>query len=185
MPSGITHNWRRYFSARVSRLLVPYSSTLMCMTFRQVCMHLDWRSCWWLQNHSTHLSTVACAGKVLDVVLQSHGSLRVTPKGSIHALHYDSSGTVLLQIAGQKVVTLIPQEQLPFTYPYPPGHVLARRAQINLTCRYNDVRFPLSQRLTPFQVILNPGDILVIAKHTPHETQSATDAVSLSLRLPF
>ena len=60
-------------------------------------------------------------------------TLRATIAGSVHALHYDMGvRTLLAMLQGCKAVTLIPPEQTYYLYPYPMGHVFARRAQVDL-----------------------------------------------------
>ncbi len=107
--------------------------------------------------------------------------LRVTVKGSSHALHYDSSNTILMQLQGEKQVTLVSPSELSYVYPYPRGHLLFRRAQVCLT-RPDYTKFPLSRHLQPVEIVLKAGDILIIPQNTSHTTLALAHSVSLSLR---
>ena len=110
-------------------------------------------------------------------------TLRATSAGSIHALHYDHGlDTLLVVLQGQKEVTLVPLQQLSYLYPYPLGHVFARRAQVDLDHPDYDT-FPLSKLLTPTKFVMQPGDMLFFSASVPHRTVSRTDVVSLTFRI--
>ena len=123
------------------------------------------------------------AGRSLHTYNLTSPTLRATSAGSVHALHYDKGvDTLLVVLQGRKAVTLIPQEQTEYLYPYPLGHVFARRAQVDLD-KPDFEKFPLSKLVKPEKFVMHPGDILFFSAGTPHHTVSQTDVISLTFRL--
>ena len=113
----------------------------------------------------------------------SSPTLRATSAGSVHAMHFDAGlNTLLVVLQGQKAVTLVPRQQLSYLYPFPSGHIFARRAQVDLESPDYE-RFPLSKLLTPMKFVLQPGDMLFFSASVPHHTVSQTDVVSLTFRI--
>ena len=110
---------------------------------------------------------------------------RATVAGSRHALHFDTGtqGDVLMVVLhGKKLVTLLPVSQLNATYPYPRKHLLARHAQVDLA-HPDYARFPLARELTPMRMVLHAGDMLLVKRNMPHETEALTDVLSLTFRV--
>ena len=99
-------------------------------------------------------------------------------------MHFDAGlNTLLVVLQGQKAVTLVPRQQLSYLYPFPSGHIFARRAQVDLESPPDYERFPLSKLLTPMKFVLQPGDMLFFSASVPHHTVSQTDVVSLTFRI--
>mmetsp|Transcript_1689 Transcript_1689/g.4898 ORF Transcript_1689/g.4898 Transcript_1689/m.4898 type:complete len:348 (+) Transcript_1689:342-1385(+) len=107
--------------------------------------------------------------------------LRVTAKDSVHVLHYDNSPSLLVQLRGRKLVTLIPADQMEWTYPYPREHLLYRRSKIDML-KPDYKQYPLSQKLRPTEVVMDEGDVLIFPMFTPHQTRTLTDNVNMSFR---
>ncbi|KAA6426233.1 MAG: Transcription factor jumonji [Trebouxia sp. A1-2] len=113
----------------------------------------------------------------------SNPTLRATTAGSVHALHYDMGvNTLLVMLQGRKAVTLIPPEQIDYLYPFPLGHIFARRAQVDLE-HPDYVKYPLSRLVRPRKFVMHPGDMLFFSAGTPHSTVSLTDVISLTFRM--
>ena len=108
--------------------------------------------------------------------------LRVTNKGATHALHYDVSDSVFLQLSGAKQVTLVPVTQLAYTYPFAGKDYRARRARINLRSP-NLAKYPLASQVKPLTFILRPGDMLLIPRRSAHETLALSDSTTVTYRL--
>ncbi len=90
--------------------------------------------------------------------------------------------TLLVMLKGRKAVTLIPSEQTYYLYPYPLGHVFARRAQVDLE-HPDYVKHPLSRLVQPKKFVMHSGDMLFFSAGTPHSTVSLTDVISLTFRM--
>lgn len=110
--------------------------------------------------------------------------LRISPISAVHALHFDTSATILVQLKGVKIVTLIPPKDLQKMYPYGQGHILNRRARIELTA-IDKARFPMAMQLKPYLVRLYPGDVLVFPAWTGHTTLALSDSIAISARMPL
>ena len=77
---------------------------------------------------------------------------------------------------------LVPPWQLNATYPYERGHLLYRRARVNIT-HPDYVQHPQARRLTPVTVRLHPGDFLIFPAYVPHQPEAVTDSISISFRM--
>ena len=110
--------------------------------------------------------------------------LRIASAGSQHALHYDESHTLLVQLAGSKIITIVPSSQLDFLYPYPSTDILYRRARVDVE-NPDLIKFPNARLLTPFNISLGPGDLLFMPQHTGHGVRVVSNSTSLSFRLDF
>lgn len=107
--------------------------------------------------------------------------LRVTAKASIHVMHYDASPSLLVQLSGRKLVTLVPPKQLDWTYPFDHDHLMYRRSKIDLL-KPDYEKYPLSKDITLTEVVMREGDIVIFPLQTPHQTRTLTDNVSMSFR---
>lgn len=106
--------------------------------------------------------------------------LRVTPAGATHALHYDSSNSILVQLRGVKRVTLVHESQLEDLNPYPRDHILFRRARMPGTpggsLGWQGIP-PVGKTVDLF-----PGDMIVFPSNTSHQTTAVEDTISVSIR---
>ena len=99
-------------------------------------------------------------------------------------MHYDESHTLLVQLTGTKILTLVPSSQLKYMHPYPVSDMLYRRARVDVE-KPDLITFPDAKFLTPFNVSLGPGDLLFMPQRTGHGVRVMTDSTSLSFRLAF
>ena len=120
--------------------------------------------------------------KKASFVRLSDSLMRLTDADTTHIAHYDATPTLMLQLKGLKDVWLLPQEQVKYTYPYEFGHMLYRRARVNLT-NPDYEKYPLARKLTPVKITLHPGDFLAFPGHVPHQPEAVTDSISISFRL--
>lgn len=110
-------------------------------------------------------------------------------KGSVSALHYDASHSILIQIIGRKRMLFFPPEALPGIGVYPLGHPLHRRARVNIAsdaCEANRALFD-SFWSSDFcadavEVILRPGDVCTFPPGWSHYTESLDQSVSHTFR---
>ncbi len=124
-----------------------------------------------------------CAGTSTHSWKINNPTLRATAAGSVHALHFDMGvHTLLVMLQGRKAVTLIPPEHTDYLYPYPIGHVFARRAQVDLD-HPDYIKYPLSRLVRPKKFVMHSGDMLFFSAGTPHSTVSLTDVISLTFRM--
>ena len=87
----------------------------------------------------------------------------------------------MVQLQGSKDTVLVPPSQMRLMYPYPKGHLLYRRAQLNITHPDYD-RHPLARKMTPVTVRTDPGDILLFPGFTGHQPMPVTDSIAVSFR---
>lgn len=116
-----------------------------------------------------------------DVVATQRERVWVSTAGSVSALHYDASHSVLLQVAGRKRMILFPPETLPTLGVYPLGHPLVRRARVDLSearARANELLFDDFWSLAALgatgaqEVVLEPGDACTFPPGWAHYTET-------------
>jgi hypothetical protein len=56
----------------------------------------------------------------------------ISPAGAVSPLHYDTSHSFLVQLAGAKRMLLLDPDQLPCSHPYAGTHLLRRRGRVNV-----------------------------------------------------
>lgn len=113
----------------------------------------------------------------------------ISTKGSVSALHYDASHSILVQIIGRKRMLFFPPEALSGIGVYPFGHPLHRRARVNIAsdaCAANRAMFDAfwsSDFCTDaVEVILRPGDVCTFPPGWSHYTESLDQSVSHTFR---
>ena len=67
-------------------------------------------------------------------------------------------------------------------YPYEKGHMLYRRARVNIT-HPDALKYPLAKDLKPVRITLHAGDFLIFPKFVPHQPEAVTDSISISFRI--
>lgn len=105
--------------------------------------------------------------KSSDLAITQRERVWVSTKGTVSALHYDASNSVLIQLAGHKRMVLFHPDTLPEQGVYPLGHPLHRRARVDLTLSRNQANEQLfsgfwnlrAVREHSIEVTLGPGDV--------------------------
>lgn len=97
-------------------------------------------------------------------------------KDTYSPLHFDSSNNLFIQIIGEKTLLLYPPEDSAFLFQHHPkqkqlysGEHLSKISNIDIIDEYYDV----ARRATPYQVKVEPGDVLFIPKGWWHEVRSS------------
>ena len=99
----------------------------------------------------------------------------------LQGLSLSVSGAAVVQLQGLKDTILIPPSQMRLAYPYPKGHLLYRRAQVNIT--HPDYgKYPMARKLRPVTVRTGPGDVLLFPGFTNHQPMPLTDSIAVSFR---
>lgn len=95
------------------------------------------------------------------------------PKGTYTPIHHDLTNNMLLQMYGRKKVTLIPAYQVPYLY---------NEKGVFSTAQFPNFdrnRHPLMEKLTPMEVIIEPGDAIFIPIGWWHCVESLDVSISL------
>lgn len=105
-------------------------------------------------------------------------------EGTSTPCHLDSYGSNLIaQLHGRKKWTLFPPEQTDCLYPtrlpYEESSVFSR---VDLVDPDTDVH-PRFQNAAPYEVVLNPGDVLFVPRHWWHYVEALDTAISVNLWL--
>ncbi len=103
--------------------------------------------------------------------------LRVNIQQSIHGLHYDKYGTGLIQLAGHKSISLVPQHVFD-KMQYVPHGPFARRSSVDLQNQ------TVSRSMQALTLQLHPGDMLLFPPAVGHESRSLTDGSTVSFWYP-
>lgn len=112
---------------------------------------------------------------LVETLMEDKGNLVMTQRervwistaGTVSALHYDASNSVLIQLVGQKRMLLFPPQSLLEQGIYPLGHPLHRRSRVDLTasrCCANEQLFSNFWQSPAVakgvvEAVLSPGDI--------------------------
>ena len=104
------------------------------------------------------------------------------PAQSLTPLHYDDSGhTFLAQILGRKRVILYPYEQAPLLYPSDIFDFMSVFSEVDLD-QPDMERHPKFARAEPIELVLEPGELLVIPCRMWHQIQALDVSLSVSMR---
>lgn len=128
-----------------------------------------------------------------DIAMTQLERVWVSTKGSISALHYDASHSVLVQVYGRKRMVFFPPQMLGMLGIYPLGHPLHRRARVDLSQDRCDANARLFSEFwdalasedpgcVPVEVILGPGDACTFPPGWAHYTESLDYSVSHTFR---
>ena len=96
------------------------------------------------------------------------------PAGTVTPLHQDALNVLLTQVAGSKLVTLIPSFELPLIY----NHI-GVYSEVDLESP-DYARYPLFQQTSRMQVVLEPGQALFIPVGWWHHVRSLDVSISVS-----
>ena len=107
-------------------------------------------------------------GTLGEYLTPGAGMMWVGPEGTFTPLHFDLTNNLLVQLCGLKEVTLIPPSQTRFMYHT--RHVFSEVHDIDDPERL--AAFPLARLVTPYEVILEPGDALYIPVGWWHQVRS-------------
>lgn len=117
--------------------------------------------------------------RFFDGILDPHAAaaklfLWFGPAGTVTPLHYDVMNVLLAQVLGRKKVTLIPSFQTPYMY-----NKIGVYSQVNFDAP-DYLRYPLFQKTTPLEVLLEPGEALFIPVGWWHHVRSVDVSISVS-----
>lgn len=97
------------------------------------------------------------------------------PKGIFTPLHHDLTNNMLVQIYGKKKVTLIPAAQVQWLYNN--RHVFC---DVDFPKNVNYEQFPDMKHVTPFEILIEPGDALFIPIGWWHCVDGLSEVISIS-----
>lgn len=100
--------------------------------------------------------------------------LWIGPKGTVTPLHHDRIHNLFVQIYGRKRWQLIPAMQVPYVYNH--RTVFSRVDLLDPKLQ----KYRLFSRITPIDVILEPGDLLYIPIGWWHHVMGETASISLN-----
>ena len=104
------------------------------------------------------------------------------PKHSLTPLHYDDSGhTFLAQIHGRKRFILYPYHETPNLYPSDLFDFMSVFSEVNID-NPDYARHPKFKQAKSIEVILNPGEIIVIPMRMWHQVEALDESLSFSCR---
>ncbi|XP_070535757.1 HSPB1-associated protein 1 homolog [Ptychodera flava] len=111
----------------------------------------------------------------------TESTLWIGSVGSHTPCHYDTYGCNLVaQIHGKKIWYMFPPIQTAMMYPtripYEESSVFSQVNVKNPDCR----RFPKFRDCTPYNVTLEPGDVLFVPRHWWHYVECVTPAISVN-----
>jgi ribosomal protein L16 Arg81 hydroxylase len=95
----------------------------------------------------------------------------VSPAGAVSPLHYDTSTSFLVQVAGAKRMLFFSPDQLHRLYCYPDTHLLRRRSRVNVIAP-DLTKFPLFADAAVLEIVLQPGDVVCFPSYWSHHTES-------------
>ena len=96
------------------------------------------------------------------------------PRGTFTPLHHDLTNNMLIQIYGEKRITLMPSLQVPNLYN--DVGVFSAAEYPN----FDSIRYPLLNNIRPLQVDIGPGDALFIPVGWWHCVEGLSVSISLS-----
>lgn len=97
------------------------------------------------------------------------------PKGNYTPLHHDETNNMFLQIYGRKKYYMLPPLQTPYLY-----NDTAVFSPLDF--RQPDfAKYPLAQKATPIEVLLEPGDTLFIPVGWWHQVESLDVSISITM----
>jgi len=109
--------------------------------------------------------------------------------GSVSPMHFDASISTLAQVSGRKRVLLWPPEALRYIDLWPNWHPMRRRGRVDVTSPTLADDYPaFVARAVAWEVVLEPGDLLIFPPRWAHHTESlgAGDVqVSMSITQRF
>ncbi|MES2675304.1 MAG: cupin-like domain-containing protein [Pseudomonadota bacterium] len=106
--------------------------------------------------------------------IKSRNLLWFGPKGTYTPMHHDLINNMLVQIYGRKKVTLIPALQVPFMYNDTGVYTAATYPN------YDREKYPMLEKVTPIEFILEPGDALFIPIGWWHSVESLSISIGLT-----
>lgn len=103
----------------------------------------------------------------------------VGPSGTVTGLHKDDSNNFLAQLYGSKQVVLFSPADEPYLYPSRKYDYGARLSQVDLEA-HDATRHPLFTRARREELILQPGEMLLIPVGWWHHVRSLSASISVS-----
>lgn len=115
---------------------------------------------------------------MLDSDLILNQNLWIGGSGCISPLHHDLSPNFLVQVQGKKkLIIFSPKDN---KYLYPGQEVGAKHiSEVDLRNVDNN-RFPLFNKATPYECILEPGDVLFLPSGWWHEVHTMEASISIN-----
>lgn len=99
----------------------------------------------------------------------------IGPRGTITPLHHDRINVLLVQIVGRKLVKLIPPNQIHKVY-----NSADVFSELNLNSEINVNKFPKAKGLDVLQVVVQPGEALLIPVGWWHWVKSLDVSITLT-----
>jgi oxalate decarboxylase/phosphoglucose isomerase-like protein (cupin superfamily) len=93
-------------------------------------------------------------------------------RGSITHMHYDASYNCFVQIYGRKKFLIYPPEYWIHLNLYSSLHPSHRQSQMD---------FPVIPGMTPYEMVLEPGDLLYLPPYWFHHVEASTEDISISV----
>lgn len=107
----------------------------------------------------------------------------IGPQHSLTPMHYDASGISLFaQIQGRKRFILYPYEQTRYLYPSDIFDYQSVFSAVNLDAPDLEAH-PEFARATPIEVIVGPGELLVIPNKMWHQVRALEPSISVTRRM--
>lgn len=116
---------------------------------------------------------------LLETDLILNQNLWVGGSGCVSPLHYDGSSNFLIQVKGRKKLILFAPQDYNYLYPMEGQEGKEHVSGVDLRNVDHD-RFPLFKNATPYEFVLEPGDVLFIPSHWWHEVRSLDASISLN-----
>eukprot|EP00160_Parvularia_atlantis_P013746 Unigene3025_Nuclearia_a/m.9303 Unigene3025_Nuclearia_a/g.9303 ORF Unigene3025_Nuclearia_a/g.9303 Unigene3025_Nuclearia_a/m.9303 type:complete len:440 (+) Unigene3025_Nuclearia_a:51-1370(+) len=104
----------------------------------------------------------------------------VSSRGLIVQAHYDLYNNMFVQVRGRKRFLLFPPEDRHRLYVFPQHHPYARRSQVDILAP-DLARHPNFAEATPYEVVVHPGDLLVLPPCWFHFIESLDASVSVNV----
>jgi len=99
-------------------------------------------------------------------------------------VHYDLPHNFYVQLYGRKRFLLFPPDQWKYLYLFPRIHPSTRMSQVDWLDPENIAMFPLLTSLgPPYEVLLEPGDILYIPPYWGHHVSAVDFSISVSTHI--
>jgi len=100
--------------------------------------------------------------------------------GTLTPLHFDIANNLLCQVHGRKSVKVLAPDQTEYLYPLPTWSSYAHLSEVDLEAPdYH--RFPLLEKTTAIEVILEPGTALFLPGFWWHQVRSLELSISINL----
>jgi ribosomal protein L16 Arg81 hydroxylase len=97
------------------------------------------------------------------------------PEGNYTPLHHDRTNNMFLQVYGRKRFLLLPPNQTPYLY-----NDREVFSPIDLR-KINTKKYPLAEKVTPIEILLEPGDTLFIPIGWWHQVESLDVSISITM----